>query len=119
MSALNDLLRADPQLAAYPYRFEVLSLENGVAEISSPRSAQVPVVQFLRLVHPELAISTAPPQGISSSALCRGLTMARMNSSATDTQANTRSPGSGVAGASSSARTRRSIWLPANASTPG
>lgn len=58
VSALNDLLRADPQLAAYPYRFEVLSLENGVAELSSPRSAQVPVVQFLRLVYPELATTS-------------------------------------------------------------
>ena len=58
VSALNALLRADPQLAAYPYRFEVLSLENGVAEISSPRSAQVPVVQFLRLVYPELATTS-------------------------------------------------------------
>lgn len=51
---LNDLLQADPQLAAYPYQFRVLSLDDGVAEMSSPRSAQVPVVQFLRIVYPEL-----------------------------------------------------------------
>jgi cytochrome bd-type quinol oxidase subunit 2 len=55
LSELNDMLRSDPELAGYPYQFEVLSLESGVAEISSPRSAEVPVVQFLRLAYPELA----------------------------------------------------------------
>jgi hypothetical protein len=51
---LNRLLRSDNRLAEYPYRFQVLSLNDGVAEISSPRSAQVPVMQFLRIVYPEL-----------------------------------------------------------------
>lgn len=54
VSKLNDILKADPELASYPYKFEVRSLENGVAEVSSPRSAQVPVVQFLRIAYPEL-----------------------------------------------------------------
>jgi len=35
---LNELLKADPQLAAYPYSFRVLELEEGVAVMSSPRS---------------------------------------------------------------------------------
>jgi hypothetical protein len=51
---LNAILEADEELAAYPYQFKVLSLENGVAEISSPRSAKVPVIKFLRIVFPEL-----------------------------------------------------------------
>ncbi|MCP5163829.1 MAG: hypothetical protein H6990_02060 [Pseudomonadales bacterium] len=55
VSELNKILRADPELAAYPYQFEVISLQDGVAEMSSPRSAQVPVSQFLRLAYPQLA----------------------------------------------------------------
>ncbi len=54
VSQLNAILEQDQELAAYPYRFKVLSLENGIAEISSPRSADVPVIQFLRIVYPEL-----------------------------------------------------------------
>tara|TARA_R110001592_G_scaffold357416_1_gene660536 strand:+ start:90385 stop:90819 length:435 start_codon:yes stop_codon:yes gene_type:complete len=51
---LSAILEADAELAAYPYQFKVISLENGVAEISSPRSAEVPVIKFLRIVFPEL-----------------------------------------------------------------
>lgn len=51
---LNDTLRADPELAAYPYQFEVMSLQDGVATVSSPRSAQVPALLYLRIVYPEL-----------------------------------------------------------------
>lgn len=51
---LNAILEADAELAAYPYQFKVISLENGVAEISSPRSGEVPVIKFLRIVFPEL-----------------------------------------------------------------
>lgn len=54
VSQLNSILRSEPQLAAYPYQFEVLSLHNGVAEMSSPRSAEVSTIQFLRIIHPEL-----------------------------------------------------------------
>lgn len=51
---LNDLLKADQELADYVYPFRVLELTNGVAVMSSPRSASVPVVQFLRAAYPEL-----------------------------------------------------------------
>ena len=51
---LNDLLSADAELAAYPYTFRVLSLDNGVAALSSPRSAQLSAVQGLRVMYPEL-----------------------------------------------------------------
>ena len=51
---LNDLLEADAELAAYPYKFRVLSLKQGIAEISSPRSAQMSAVQGLRVMFPEL-----------------------------------------------------------------
>jgi hypothetical protein len=53
--ALNQILEADPSLAAYPYQFRVLSLENGIATMSTPRSFDFPVIRFLAIIHPELA----------------------------------------------------------------
>jgi len=52
---LNDLLEKDPQLNAYPYRFQVLSVENGLATLTTPRSSQVPAVRFLGIIYPQLA----------------------------------------------------------------
>ncbi len=51
---LNQLLAKDPALSAYPYQFRVLSLDNGVAAITSPRSSEVSVIQGLRILFPEL-----------------------------------------------------------------
>jgi hypothetical protein len=55
VAELNDLLTADSELATYPYKFRVLSLENGLAVLGSPRSAEVPVMQFLHTAFPDLA----------------------------------------------------------------
>ena len=55
VAELNALLDADSELAAYPYSFRVRSLENGVAEMSSPRSAQLSATRGLRVMFPELA----------------------------------------------------------------
>jgi hypothetical protein len=52
---LNELLQADRDLAAYPYPFRVVSVNDGVALMSSPRSFEVPVVRFLAVVKPGLA----------------------------------------------------------------
>lgn len=51
---INERLAADLQLADYPYPFRVLRLEGDVAVMGSPRSAQVPVMQFLRAAYPAL-----------------------------------------------------------------
>lgn len=59
VSELNDLLEQDAELAAYPYTFKVISLDNGVAEISSPRSAQMSAIQSLRIMYPELCHASA------------------------------------------------------------
>lgn len=56
---INKLLEADPVLAAYPYPFHVLSLDNGVAEVSSPRSAALSAIQSLRVMYPALQHSSA------------------------------------------------------------
>lgn len=54
---LNNILKADPELSAYPYHFRVMKLENGVATLSSPRSPQVSVLQFFKIAFPNLDIS--------------------------------------------------------------
>lgn len=63
---LNDLLASDPALAAYPYPFRVLSLENGVARMTSPRSAQMSAIQSLRIMFPELQNSGAQSDEIQA-----------------------------------------------------
>lgn len=52
---LNQLLAGDHELAEFPFPFRVVQLENGIATVTSPRSAEVPVMQFLRAAYPELA----------------------------------------------------------------
>lgn len=51
---INDLLDDDPLVAEYAYPFHVITLENGIAELSSPRSYEMPVMRFLQLVEPSL-----------------------------------------------------------------
>lgn len=58
-SEINELLEADPDIAAYPYPFHVISLEKGIAQVSSPRSAQFSAVQSLRIMYPALEQSSA------------------------------------------------------------
>ena len=54
MSELNDLLENEPLLADYPCQFRVLSLNNGVAELASPRSASMPAIKFHAIIYPDL-----------------------------------------------------------------
>ena len=51
---LNDALEDDIQVAEYPYSFRVVSRNGSRAIMTSPRSAQVSVIQALRIIHPEL-----------------------------------------------------------------
>lgn len=52
---LNEILARDAELIDYPYAFRVRRLEeDGIAIMGSPRSAEVPVMQFLRTAYPEL-----------------------------------------------------------------
>jgi len=55
VAKLNDLLEADTALAAYPYRFRVLRLENGIATMSTPRSFAFPVYRALGILYPLLS----------------------------------------------------------------
>ena len=54
VNEINDMLEADPQLSAYPYPFRVISLENEVAQLSTPRSFEMPVIRFLAVIRPGL-----------------------------------------------------------------
>ncbi|MFO7550245.1 MAG: hypothetical protein R6W80_02480 [Haliea sp.] len=54
LGELNTQLAQDPLLADYPYPFRVLEIENRVAVMSSPRSAQMSVMHFLYAAFPEL-----------------------------------------------------------------
>jgi hypothetical protein len=56
---INELLESDSDIATYPYPFRVISLEKGIARVSSPRSAQVSAVQSLRIMYPVLKQSSA------------------------------------------------------------
>jgi len=55
VTEINEMLARDTQLQGYPYPFRVLRLEDGVAVMGSPRSAEVPVMQFLRTAFPPLS----------------------------------------------------------------
>ncbi len=52
--AFNALLTSDPVVGSYVYPFRVVEFDGGVAVMSSPRAANVPVLQFVRTAHPEL-----------------------------------------------------------------
>lgn len=54
VSTLNGLLTENAALAAYPYRFRVIDLDNGVATMSSPRSAEFPAARALGILYPQL-----------------------------------------------------------------
>ncbi|WP_198171857.1 hypothetical protein [Pseudohalioglobus lutimaris] len=56
---INETLQSDHTLSDYPYTFRVLSLENGIAEVSSPRSAQMSAIQGLRILFPSLQNASA------------------------------------------------------------
>jgi hypothetical protein len=80
VSELNAMLAADPQLAGYPFPFRVLALEGGVADMNSPRSANVSAIQGLRAMFPELRRSSA----VSPEMMAAQETLAEVQSRAAD-----------------------------------
>ncbi|MBK1718404.1 hypothetical protein [Thiocystis violacea] len=52
---LDRILTSDAQLSTYPYQFRLRSFNDGIAVISTPRSFDVPALQFLQIIHPKLA----------------------------------------------------------------
>lgn len=54
VSRLNAALEANAELEGYPYRFRALELSNGVATLSTPRSADFPAYRALGILYPAL-----------------------------------------------------------------
>ncbi|WML90889.1 hypothetical protein [Thiothrix lacustris] len=57
LNHLNTTLQADSELQSYPYQFRALKVENGVATLTTPRSPEVSVLQFLKIAQPKLDTS--------------------------------------------------------------
>jgi len=57
LNNLNAALQADARLQAYPYTFRTIKIEGDVATLTSPRSPQVSVLQFLQIAKPNLDTS--------------------------------------------------------------
>ena len=55
VSDLNDKLEADADISAYPYAFRVVSVNKGIATMSSPRAFEFPVQRALGILFPQLA----------------------------------------------------------------
>ncbi|MCP3672157.1 MAG: hypothetical protein GY814_17350 [Gammaproteobacteria bacterium] len=55
VSDLNQLLKQDRGVTDYPYQFQVIRLQNGVATMSTPRSTEFPVFRALGIIYPHLA----------------------------------------------------------------
>lgn len=70
VAEINAQLATDLELEGYPYSFRVLSLESGIAVMSSPRSAEVAAMHFLRTAYPALrATSVVDPQMMAAQAI--------------------------------------------------
>jgi hypothetical protein len=54
VSGLNAMLSNNADVAAYPYKFRVLDFDNGVATMSTPRSADFAANRALTILFPEL-----------------------------------------------------------------
>ncbi|MGV6859136.1 MAG: hypothetical protein ACWA5X_09195 [bacterium] len=57
VAQLNEVLQADEALAAYPYKFHVFELNDGIATMSSPRSPESSVLQALKIISPDLSVA--------------------------------------------------------------
>lgn len=64
--AINKVLKADAELSSYEYQFRVISLKEGVAQVSSPRSAELPAIQSLRIMYPELQQSSVTSEEVKA-----------------------------------------------------
>jgi len=51
---INDLLASDTDIDNYPYHFKVVSIDNGIATLLTPRNAQVSAVAVIEVLYPML-----------------------------------------------------------------
>jgi hypothetical protein len=55
LGEIDRMLQADPEIAGYPYHFRVLEIQRTTAVVSTPRSPDMPAVQFLSIIYPNLS----------------------------------------------------------------
>lgn len=55
LGEIDEMLKQDKQLAAYPYTFKALQIKGTTAIISTPRTSAVPAVKFLGMLYPQLS----------------------------------------------------------------
>jgi hypothetical protein len=55
LAEIDEMLRQDPAIAAYPYRFKALEIHGSTAVLSTPRSTVMPAIRFLAVIKPNLA----------------------------------------------------------------
>lgn len=54
VAALNEAIRQDAALLAYPYQFHIVRVVDDTAVMATPRSPKAPAFQALKLIHPSL-----------------------------------------------------------------
>ncbi|MEJ2620235.1 MAG: hypothetical protein P8163_08225 [Candidatus Thiodiazotropha sp.] len=54
LGEIDEMLKQDTQLAAYPYTFKALEIKGTTAIMSTPRTSAVPAVKFLGMIYPQL-----------------------------------------------------------------
>lgn len=54
---LNSMLANDFEVSEFEYPFRVFRVEGNTAVVSTPRSPQMSVLQYLKIAHPELDLS--------------------------------------------------------------
>jgi hypothetical protein len=55
LGEIDEMLKQDKHLAAYPYTFKALEIKGTTAIISTPRTSAVPAVKFLGMLYPQLS----------------------------------------------------------------
>ncbi|MCG8486651.1 MAG: hypothetical protein AB2551_05210 [Candidatus Thiodiazotropha sp.] len=55
LGEIDEMLKQDQQIAAYPYTFRALEIKGTTAIISTPRTSAVPAVKFLAMIFPRLS----------------------------------------------------------------
>ncbi|MCG7981611.1 MAG: hypothetical protein JAY90_02550 [Candidatus Thiodiazotropha lotti] len=55
LGEIDEMLKQDKQIAAYPYTFKALEIKGTTAILSTPRTSAVPAVKFLSMIFPRLS----------------------------------------------------------------
>lgn len=51
--------QSSPQLRSYPYKFRALRVEGDIAVMTTPRNVEVPALNFIRVIYPDIQVMNA------------------------------------------------------------